>query len=51
MNRKTYRICLIILIIAAMISGIYYYRSVQKEELNPQDGIFVRENGMGRADV
>ena len=51
MNRKTYRICLIMLIIAAMISGSYYYRSVHKEELNPHDGIFVRENGMGRADV
>lgn len=41
MNRKTYRICLVMLIAAAMISGIFYYRLVYQKETRPKDGIFV----------
>lgn len=47
MNRKTYRICLIMLIIAAMISGLFYYRMVYRKELNPRDGVFVYEGQTG----
>ena len=47
-NRKTYRICLAALIIAAMISGICYYRFVCKEEASPKEGVFVYRDMMGR---
>lgn len=48
MNQKTYRICLVMLILAAMVSGICYYRLVCQKEVRPKDGIFVywdAENG------
>ena len=47
MNRKMYRICLVVIIIVATISGIYYYRLIQKRELNPKDGIFVHQSFRG----
>ena len=51
MNRRSYRICLIVMIIAAICTGVFYYRFLQKKELDPRDGIFVEEffseNGVG----
>lgn len=43
MNRRTYRICLFVMIIAAICTGVFYYRFLQKKELDPRDGIFVEE--------
>lgn len=43
MNRKTYRICLIMVIIAAIFSGIFYYRQIHRGQSNPKDGIFVQQ--------
>ncbi len=43
MNRKTYRICLVALIIVAVLMGLSYYHYIQKKELNPKDGIFVQK--------
>lgn len=43
MNRKTYRICLIMLIAVAIISTVLYYQMLEKKELQPKDGVFVFE--------
>lgn len=48
MNRKTYRMCLVMLIVLAALSGICYYRFVMKHELNPKDGLFVKQVWTGR---
>lgn len=47
MNRNTYRICLAILIMAAMIYGVFYYRLAYHKELNMKEGIFVYREPMG----
>ena len=41
MNRKTYRICLVMLIMAAVVSGILYYRFAFKKGAPPNEGTFV----------
>lgn len=43
LNRKIYRICLVMLILAAILSTVLYIRIAEKKELNPKDGIFVWE--------
>lgn len=44
LNRKTYRICLVMLILAAILSTVLYIRIAEKKELNPKDGVFVWES-------
>ena len=51
MNRKAYRICLIMIIMAAVVSGIFYYRLTQKKELDPNEGIFVWKDSFPGAPV
>lgn len=41
MNRNTYRFCLIMLIAIAVVSGVFYYRFIQKKTLIPKEGTFV----------
>ncbi|MDE6903960.1 MAG: hypothetical protein K2P76_03260 [Lachnospiraceae bacterium] len=41
MNRKTYRICIVMIILAAILSTVLYYQAVEKKDLNPKDGVFV----------
>lgn len=48
MNRRTYRICLVMLIMAAIVSGVFYYRFMHKKENLPKEGTFVRESLMER---
>lgn len=43
LNRKTYRICIVMLIAAAILSTVIYYQMVEKKELSPKDGVFVWE--------
>ena len=47
MNRKLYRLCLVMVIMAAVLSGILYYRVLKKKTATPQEGIFVWEELMG----
>ncbi|MCI8489193.1 MAG: hypothetical protein HFJ04_02895 [Lachnospiraceae bacterium] len=51
MNRKAYRICLIMIIMAAVVSGIFYYRLTQKKEIDPNEGIFVWKDSFPGAPV
>lgn len=41
LNRKTYRICLVMIILVAILSAVLYFQIVEKKELNPKDGVFV----------
>lgn len=43
MNRNTYRICLVMLILIAVISAVWYYQMFGNKELNPKEGTFVWE--------
>lgn len=45
MNRNTYRICLMVLIMAAVASGIFYYRLSRKKTLLPKEGTLVWQCG------
>lgn len=47
MNRKMYRLCLAMVIMAAVVSGILYYRILKKKTVIPQDGVFVWEELTG----
>ena len=47
MNRKMYRLCLAVVVMAAVVSGVLYYRVWRKKALPPQDGIFVWEELTG----
>ncbi len=47
MNRKLYRICLFMVITAAVVSGVLYYRVLKKKASPPQEGIFVWEELTG----
>ena len=47
MNRRLYRLCLVMVIMAAVISGVLYYRVLKKKEALPQEGIFVWEELTG----
>lgn len=47
MNRNIYRFCLVMVIAAAVVSGIFYYRFIQKKEMMPKEGIFVWQEMMG----
>ncbi len=49
MNRKTYRLCLVMLIAAAIASGIFYYRMIQEKNGMPKEGTFVWETEAGDA--
>ena len=37
MNRKTYRLCLIVLIVSAVVSGVFYYRFSQEKHHVPKE--------------
>jgi hypothetical protein len=41
MKYKTYRICLLSLVILAVVGGIFYYRNVEQNQLQTVDGTFV----------
>ena len=41
MNRRIYRFCLIMVIAAAVVSGIFYYSFIQEKETMPKEGTFV----------
>lgn len=41
MNRNLYRFCLVMVIAAAVVSGIFYYRFMQEKEQMPKEGTFV----------
>ena len=42
MNRKTYRICLLMMVIITIIGGIFYYTKLQSEENEiPREAVFV----------
>ncbi|GFI26575.1 hypothetical protein IMSAGC012_01696 [Lachnospiraceae bacterium] len=41
MNRKTYRLCLIVLIVSAVVSGVFYYRFSQEKHAVPKEATFV----------
>lgn len=41
MKYKTYRICLLSLVILAVVGGIFYYRNVEQNQLQAVDGTFV----------
>lgn len=47
MNRKIYRICLVMAIMAAVVSGIFYYRFLQSRESAPTEGVFVWREASG----
>ncbi len=47
MNRKLYRLCLVMVIMAAVVSGVLYYRVLKKKAAAPQEGIFVWEELSG----
>ena len=41
MKYKTYRICLLSLVILAVVGGIFYYRNMEENQLQTVDGTFV----------
>lgn len=41
MKYKTYRICLLSLVILAVVGGIFYYRNMEQNQLQAVDGTFV----------
>lgn len=47
MNRKLYRFCLVMVIAAAVVSGIFYYRFIQEKERMPKEGTFVWQEMRG----
>ncbi|MCI8636123.1 MAG: hypothetical protein HFJ05_11170 [Eubacterium sp.] len=47
MNRKMYRLCLVMVIMAAVVSGILYYRVLKKKIDIPKEGVFVWEELTG----
>ncbi len=47
MNRNLYRLCLVMVIAAAVVSGIFYYRFIQKKEMTPKEGTFVWQEMRG----
>lgn len=47
MNRKIYRFCLVMVIAAAVVSGIFYYRFIQEKERMPKEGTFVWQEMRG----
>ena len=51
MNRRMYGLCLVMLIMAAVISGVFYYRFVQKKNVVPKEGTFVWRMGAGCENV
>ena len=42
MSRKTYRICLILLIVAGMVGGIVFYSIDDRKEPMLEKGVFVK---------
>ncbi len=42
MKKKTYRLCLLSLVVIAVIGGFFYYRNHQTEDSREVDGTFVR---------
>ncbi|MCI5492585.1 MAG: hypothetical protein MR425_00465 [Lachnospiraceae bacterium] len=42
MKKKTYRLCLLSLVVIALIGGFFYYRSHQTEDSKEVDGTFVK---------
>lgn len=47
MNRNLYRFCLVMVIAAAVVSGIFYYRFIREKERMPKEGTFVRQEMRG----
>lgn len=45
MNRKIYRLCLIMLIVAGVLGGFLYYRLEDRKEPELEKGIFVKSAG------
>lgn len=41
MKYKTYRICLLSLVILAVVGGIFYYRNMEENQAQTVDGTFV----------
>jgi len=41
LKRNTYRLCVVMLIVVALISTIWYYQAFEKKNLQPKEGIFV----------
>lgn len=44
MKHKTYRLCLLSVVIIAMIGGIFYYQNYMKKQSTNVDGTFVKQN-------
>lgn len=51
MNRKVYRLCLVMVIVMAALSGIIYYQFVQKQEKIPEKGTFVWQDFEDESEV
>lgn len=41
MSRKTYRICLVVLIMAAIAGGLWYYQVFMRHPVTPTEGTLV----------
>lgn len=44
MNRKIYRICLVLLILVAVAGGVWYYGVLQRHQMTPTEGTLVWED-------
>lgn len=44
MSKNVYRLCLVMLILAAVLSGVLYYHFGYKQEYVPERGTFVWQN-------
>lgn len=48
MNRKLYRICLVMVIALSIVSGVLYYQYCKNQEIHPEDGTLVWTDITGR---
>ena len=47
MNRRVYRICLVMVIMIAIVSGIFYYRFAVNQKQEPDGGTLVWQKTTG----
>ena len=48
MGRMIYRMCLVLVLIAAVTGGVYYYMTVYEKEAVPKKGTFVKTEQAGQ---
>ncbi|MBO5372264.1 MAG: hypothetical protein J6A75_06050 [Lachnospiraceae bacterium] len=44
MSKKVYRMCLIMAIMAAALSGFFYYQYSKNQDIDPENGTFVQKD-------